>query len=71
LGRECFALLGYSIKDELGIDDFREVKKEIDDILRVKPIAEFLDMPPMTDPLHILLIEAGWLMTVLVFPFYI
>eukprot|EP00026_Physarum_polycephalum_P000118 Phypoly_transcript_00118.p1 GENE.Phypoly_transcript_00118~~Phypoly_transcript_00118.p1 ORF type:complete len:1360 (+),score=201.42 Phypoly_transcript_00118:444-4523(+) len=63
LGRECFALLGCDIKENLTIEDLNDVKKQIDAIFQKNPISELIDIPPMTDPLYILLLEVGWLMT--------
>lgn len=50
IGQSVFRMLGVNLPDEPTLDDIRQVKQEIDALIKDRSIESFIHLPKMTDP---------------------
>lgn len=57
IGQAVFQMLGVHLPDEPTLDDIQQLKQEIDRLIAGRAVASFLDLPPMTDPQQLAIMQ--------------
>lgn len=56
--------MGYNIKEKIEQEELLATKAEVDKLMANRSVSDLRSLPPMTDPLNILLLEVGFLIAV-------
>jgi len=57
IGQAVFQMLGVHLPDEPTLDDIRQIKDEIDQLIEGRTVESFMALPPMTDPQQLAIMQ--------------